>query len=186
MFAGRFVVHNRQPRRLTVVAIDQATFRRAVGRVCNPWLDSQNSVASRVWPTIGLPSVQPQAHATRDVACWRQASRGLLRPRIVEAPIPRADIDGVGGLSFPVYVDHWVDAQNRSVDFGKLPLNENEMLPAGALDDAAPDEQRLTEATGNEGASFERSYRRAASCLWPRNLPLTCCCREACARSCRI
>lgn len=66
------------------------------------------------------------------------------------------------------YVDHWVDAQNRSVDFGKLPLNENEILPAGALDDAAPDEQRLTEATGNEGASFERSYRRAAFVLWPR------------------
>jgi len=67
------------------------------------------------------------------------------------------------------YVDHWVDAQNRSVDFGKLPLKENELLPAGALDDAAPDEQRLTEATGNEGASFERSYRRAALLMWPRN-----------------
>jgi len=36
------------------------------------------------------------------------------------------------------YVDHWVDAQNRSVDFGKLPLKENELLPAGALDDALP------------------------------------------------
>lgn len=67
------------------------------------------------------------------------------------------------------YVDHWVDAQNRSVDFGKLPLKENELLPAGALDDAAPDEQRLTEATGNEGASFERSYRRAALVMWLRD-----------------
>jgi len=67
------------------------------------------------------------------------------------------------------YVDHWVDAQNRSVDFGRLALKENELLPAGALDDAVPDEQRLTEATGNEGASFERSYRRAALVMWPRN-----------------
>jgi hypothetical protein len=67
------------------------------------------------------------------------------------------------------YVDHWVDAQDRSIDFGRLPLNENELLPAGALDDVAPDEQRLTEATGNEGASFERSYRRAALVIWPRN-----------------
>jgi hypothetical protein len=66
-------------------------------------------------------------------------------------------------------VDHWVDGQNRSVDFGKLPLKEDELVPAGALDDAAPDEQRLTEATGNEGASFERSYRRAAIVMWPRN-----------------
>ncbi|MCA1584989.1 MAG: hypothetical protein LC791_09530, partial [Acidobacteria bacterium] len=67
------------------------------------------------------------------------------------------------------YVDHWVDAENRSVDFGKLPLKENELLPAGALDDAVPDQQRLTEATGNEGASFERSYRRAALVIWPRH-----------------
>jgi hypothetical protein len=67
------------------------------------------------------------------------------------------------------YVDDWVDAENRSVGFGKLPLKENELLPAGALDDAVPDEQRLTEATGNEGASFERSYRRAALVLWPRD-----------------
>ncbi len=67
------------------------------------------------------------------------------------------------------FVDHWVDAQNRSVDFGTLPLKEDELLPAGALDNAAPDAQRLTEATGNEGASFERSYRRAAIVMWPRN-----------------
>jgi hypothetical protein len=67
------------------------------------------------------------------------------------------------------YMDHCVDAQNRSVDFGKLPLSENELLPAGALDDAVPDEQRLTEATGNEGASFERSYRRTALVIWPRH-----------------
>jgi hypothetical protein len=67
------------------------------------------------------------------------------------------------------YVDQWVDAQNRSVDFGKLPLKGDELLPAGALDNAAPDAQRLTEATGNEGASFERSYRRAALVMWPRN-----------------
>ena len=67
------------------------------------------------------------------------------------------------------YVDHWVDTQNRSVDFGRLPVEENELLPAGALDNAAPDKQRLTEATGNEGASFERSYRRAALVMWPRN-----------------
>jgi predicted 2-oxoglutarate/Fe(II)-dependent dioxygenase YbiX len=66
------------------------------------------------------------------------------------------------------YVDHWVDTQNRSVDFGKVPVKENELLPAGALDHAAPDRQRLTEATGNEGASFERSYRRAALVIWPR------------------
>ena len=79
----------------------------------------------------------------------------------------RDDFDVIEVSDAWQYVDHWVDAQNRSVDFGKLPLKENELLPAGALDDAAPDEQRLTEATGNEGASFERSYRRAALVMWP-------------------
>lgn len=81
----------------------------------------------------------------------------------------RADFDVIEVSDAWHYVDHWVDAENRSVDFGKLPLKENELLPAGALDDAVPDEQRLTEATGNEGASFERSYRRAALVIWPRH-----------------
>jgi predicted 2-oxoglutarate/Fe(II)-dependent dioxygenase YbiX len=80
----------------------------------------------------------------------------------------RDDFDVIEVSDACHYVDHWVDTQNRSVDFGKLPLSDNELLPAGALDDAVPDEQRLTEATGNEGASFERSYRRAALVIWPR------------------
>ncbi len=43
------------------------------------------------------------------------------------------------------------------------------MLPAGALDGEPPDEKRLTEASGNEGATYERSYHRAALVLWRRN-----------------
>lgn len=42
-----------------------------------------------------------------------------------------------------------------------------QVLPTGALDDEQPDEQRLMEATGNEGASFERAYHRAALVIWP-------------------
>jgi hypothetical protein len=54
------------------------------------------------------------------------------------------------------------------VDFGKLPLGDGEVLPNGALDEETPDERRVMEATGNEGASFERAYHRAAIVLWPR------------------
>ena len=43
------------------------------------------------------------------------------------------------------------------------------MLPAGALDGEPPDEKRLTEASGNEGATYERSYHRAALVLWRQN-----------------
>ena len=60
------------------------------------------------------------------------------------------------------YVDQWRDSSDRAMDFGELPLQDGEVLPAGALDGETPDEQRLTEATGNEGASFERAYHRAA------------------------
>lgn len=55
------------------------------------------------------------------------------------------------------------------MDFGDLPLLDGEVLPAGASDGEPPDEQRLTAATGNEGASFERAYHRAALLIWPRD-----------------
>jgi hypothetical protein len=42
------------------------------------------------------------------------------------------------------------------------------LLPADALDGEPPDEKRLTEASGNEGATYERSYRRAVLVLWRR------------------
>ena len=49
-----------------------------------------------------------------------------------------------------------------------LPFVEEELCPPDAFEDAEPDEQSFHEATGNAGASFERTYRRAALVLWPR------------------
>jgi hypothetical protein len=65
-------------------------------------------------------------------------------------------------------VDEWVDSQDQRVAIGRIPLAGGELLPQGSLDDEEPDEQRVSEATGNEGASFERSYHRAALVLWRR------------------
>lgn len=49
-----------------------------------------------------------------------------------------------------------------------IPVDEgNELSPPGTCDDFAPDEEHFREATGNEGASFERTYCRAALVLWP-------------------
>jgi hypothetical protein len=64
------------------------------------------------------------------------------------------------------YVDEWRDTDDRVVEFGRIPLTGGELLPAGALDEEPPDEKRLTEASGNEGATYERSYHRAALVLW--------------------
>jgi predicted 2-oxoglutarate/Fe(II)-dependent dioxygenase YbiX len=49
-----------------------------------------------------------------------------------------------------------------------LPFTEDGLCPPEAFADLEPDEEHFHEATGNEGASFERTYRRAALVLWPR------------------
>jgi hypothetical protein len=67
------------------------------------------------------------------------------------------------------YVDEWRDRDDRAVKFGRIPLAGGELLPVGALDREPPDEKRLTEASGNEGATYERSYHRAALILWREN-----------------
>ena len=67
------------------------------------------------------------------------------------------------------YVDEWRDTDDRAVEFGRIPVTEGELLPAGALDKEPADQNRLTEATGNEGATYERSYHRAALVVWPAN-----------------
>ena len=83
-----------------------------------------------------------------------------------EENISDDDIEIVDVHDSSCYVDHWVDAHDHRVEFGRIPLGEGELLPQGALDNEAPDKQRLTEATGNAGASFERSYHRAALIFW--------------------
>lgn len=87
------------------------------------------------------------------------------------------DEDSDGDATFTVatvddtwqYADEWRDTDDRIVEFGRIPLTAGELLPAGALDGEPPDEKRLTEASGNEGAAYERSYHRAALVLWRRN-----------------
>jgi hypothetical protein len=64
------------------------------------------------------------------------------------------------------YVDEWRDTDDRVVEFGRIPITGSELLPVGALDREPPDEKRLTEASGNEGATYERCYHRAALVLW--------------------
>ncbi len=66
------------------------------------------------------------------------------------------------------FIAQWRDLRDQSVEFDELPLEPGELLPVGALDDEKPDAQRFMEASGNEGASFERSYHRAALVIWRR------------------
>ena len=63
-------------------------------------------------------------------------------------------------------LDGWAAPDGTRPDYGELPLLPGELLPAGALDGAQPDDQQAT-VTGNEGVELSRSYRRAALVLWP-------------------
>jgi predicted 2-oxoglutarate/Fe(II)-dependent dioxygenase YbiX len=61
----------------------------------------------------------------------------------------------------------WRRPDGGEAGFGDFPFAEDELCPPDAFDDLAPDEEHFHEATGNEGASFERTYRRAGFVLWP-------------------
>ena len=71
-----------------------------------------------------------------------------------KGPIPHRSID---------------DANVREEMLGALPAAPAEFVPPGACDALEPDEEHFSEATGNGGASYERTYRRAALVLWDRN-----------------
>ena len=70
------------------------------------------------------------------------------------------------------WLDRWTAPDGRHPPFDEAPLLPGELLPAGALDGAPPDKQWLHEASGNEGVTLERAYRRAAFVIWPRSKTL--------------
>ena len=78
------------------------------------------------------------------------------------------------------WLDGWARPDGRRPALGAVELLPGELLPRGALDDATPDEQRVY-ASGNEGVSVERAYRRAALVLWPRSKALEIVARSAIA-----
>ena len=65
-------------------------------------------------------------------------------------------------------LSEWRHPDGKESGFEGLPFDESELCPPDAFEDLTPDEQHFHEATGNEGASFERTYRRAGLVLWPR------------------
>jgi predicted 2-oxoglutarate/Fe(II)-dependent dioxygenase YbiX len=66
-------------------------------------------------------------------------------------------------------VSEWRRPDGSPSALGELPFEEGELVPPDAFDDMDPDEEHFHEATGNEGASIERSYRRAGFVLWPHD-----------------
>jgi hypothetical protein len=65
-------------------------------------------------------------------------------------------------------LSEWRRPDGNASVLGGLPIEEEELSPPDALEDMEPDEQHFHEATGNAGATFERTYSRAALVLWPQ------------------
>jgi predicted 2-oxoglutarate/Fe(II)-dependent dioxygenase YbiX len=66
-------------------------------------------------------------------------------------------------------IKNWIHPEQGKIDYLlTLPFFEEELCLPERLLNIEPDEQYFHEATGNEGASFERTYRRAALVLFPR------------------
>jgi hypothetical protein len=68
-----------------------------------------------------------------------------------------------------VSLSEWRTPDGSPSALGRLPVKDEELSPPAAFDDLEFDEEHFQEATGNEGATFERTYRRAALVLWPRD-----------------
>jgi predicted 2-oxoglutarate/Fe(II)-dependent dioxygenase YbiX len=64
---------------------------------------------------------------------------------------------------------HWRRPDGDPSPLMELPIMEEEFSPPVSFEELEPDEQHFHEATGNEGASYERTYSRAALILWPRD-----------------
>jgi predicted 2-oxoglutarate/Fe(II)-dependent dioxygenase YbiX len=65
--------------------------------------------------------------------------------------------------------DHWSDRQGKKVQFGEVPVDEDEIVAAAPLVEDEPSAEDFEGYTGNEGMTLERWYHRAAVVIWPRS-----------------
>lgn len=66
-------------------------------------------------------------------------------------------------------ISEWRRSDGNPSQLPSLPFNAREFCPSDALENIEPDDVQFHHATGNEGASFERTYRNAAIVIWPKS-----------------
>jgi hypothetical protein len=93
---------------------------------------------------------------------------GYYRGRWSRGEEDDADFEIVEVVNRLLILSEWRRPDGGEAGFHGFPFDEAELCPPDAFEDLTPDEQHFHEATGNEGASFERTYRRAGLVLWPR------------------
>ena len=65
-------------------------------------------------------------------------------------------------------ISEWRRRDGKPSPLPELPYREYEFCPTSAYENIEPDNIEFQEATGNAGASFERSYQAAALVIWPK------------------
>lgn len=116
---------------------------------------------------LGIVHIEESGSAEPIYQGYRPYSRGRFYDDD-DAEEDDDDFEVIEVCDWRHYVSQWRGRDDQPLSLGEIPLEEGELLPVDALDAEKPDEQRLLEASGNEGASFERSYHRAALVLWRR------------------
>ncbi|MGV3722579.1 MAG: hypothetical protein ACO1SX_16855, partial [Actinomycetota bacterium] len=96
----------------------------------------------------------------------RRSYRGYYREEPEEDDDEGAEMEEV--FEDSITLDHWLDLQGRERPFGKLHVEEGEILCRDDREGWAVS-QEIHEATGNEGATLQRWYRQCAVVIWPRN-----------------
>lgn len=96
---------------------------------------------------------------------WERQSRGRRRGVVADDDSDAFEVIDVMDRSESL--DAWRRPDDALDPLGPIPIDEDEVSPPDALADEEPDEVHFHEATGNEGCSFERTYRRACLVLWP-------------------
>jgi hypothetical protein len=61
------------------------------------------------------------------------------------------------------------DADGKPLAFGRIPLDEAEIISESPLNEGEPDKEDFEGYTGNAGMTLERWYHRAAVMLWPED-----------------
>ncbi len=69
-------------------------------------------------------------------------------------------------------ISEWRRRDGKPSPLPTLPFSEYEFCPTTAYEAIEPDDIEFQEATGNAGASFERTYQAAALVIWPKALNL--------------
>jgi len=107
---------------------------------------------------LALLTIEEEGAAEYKDVYWSGGRRGHAEPEFEAGEI----------FSRIATLDDWRNADGEDPALPALPLHDGEISPPELLEDLEPDEEYFAEETGNEGASFERTYSRAALVIWPR------------------